>query len=63
MEKKHTWEERLSNLLAEFEGKTLEEKANILRSLCHSHYCSGYSDGNTDGSFGTYYTPDVEKYI
>lgn len=53
MEKSTLWEERLSNLLAEFEGKTLEEKANILRSLCHSHYLSGYSDGNTDGGCGT----------
>lgn len=63
MEKSKIWEERLSNLLAEFEGKTLEEKANILRSLCHSHYLSGYSDGNTDGGCGTYYTPEVERYI
>lgn len=47
---KTIWEERTSQLLAELEGKTLEEKANILRSLCHSHYCAGYSDGNTDGS-------------
>jgi hypothetical protein len=62
MEEKSYWEERLLNMLAEFEGKTLEEKANILRSLCHSHYCSGYSDGNIDGSCGNYYTPDVEYY-
>ena len=54
------WEQQVLNIEAKLEGKSLEEKASILRNLCYSHYKSGFSDGYNDG--GYHYISKVDEY-
>lgn len=57
------WINRVELMLNSFEGKTLEEKADIMREICKSHYDQGYKDGNIDGNFGSYHEISTEEYI